>query len=360
MIRPGVGYIAMRGGFNTTTYGEFVSAMRELKADGMQQLVIDLRDNGGGLVMQAFRVAEAFLSEGQTVFTQKGRIELVNERYSARSRTPDRTPVVILVNRSTASASEILAGALQDHDRALIVGEGTFGKGLVQNPFPLDYGSMLLLTIAKYQTPSGRQIQKDYSNGELYNYQFDGGSLKDELPAETRPKGPESKTDTGRAVYSGGGIDPDVEIKPKTIPVERARFQQKIANPVFSFAMDLVMGKVKGFEKYKVAGPLVFGYDLKPTELRVDEPMYAAFKQFAAAKYKFTPAQLDREKEFIERALRTELVTAAYGSQTSFQVYNEYDDQLLKAIELLPQARQLAIQGERARLRTQQTNPRSN
>jgi carboxyl-terminal processing protease len=360
MIRPGVGYISMRGGFNTTTYGEFVSAMRDLKANGMQQLVLDLRDNGGGLVMQAFRVAEAFLSEGQTVFTQRGRIELVNERYSARGRMPDRSPVVILVNRSTASASEILAGALQDHDRALIVGETTFGKGLVQNPIPLEHGSMLLLTIAKYQTPSGRQIQKDYSNGEIYNYKYDGGSLRDEQPAEPRPKGSESKTDTGRPVYSGGGIDPDVVIKPETIPIERARFQQKLANPVFAFAMDMVMGKVKGFEKYKAPGPITFEYDLKPTDLRVDEPMYAAFKQYAAAKYKFTPAQVDREREFIERALRAELVTSRYGSQTSFQVYNEYDDQLLKAIDLLPQARQLALQGERARLRTQQTNPRSN
>jgi len=360
MIRPGVGYIAMRGGFNTTTYGEFVSAMRDLKAAGMQQLVLDLRDNGGGLVMQAYRVADAFLSAGQTVFTQRGRIELVNELYPARNRTPDRSPVVILVNRSTASASEILAGALQDHDRALIVGENTFGKGLVQNPFQLDHGSMLLLTIAKYQTPSGRQIQKDYSNGELYNYETGGGSFRDEIDRDDRPKGPESKTDTGRAVYSGGGIDPDVVVKPKTIPIERARFQQRLANPVFAFAMDLVMGKVKGYETYKVTSPLTFGYDLKAGELRVTDPMYAAFKQYAAAKYKFTPAQIDSEKEFIERALRTELVTARYGSQTSFQVYNEYDDQLLKAIDLLPQARQLAMQGERARLRTQQTNPRSN
>src|SRR6185369_3735967 len=164
MMRQGVGYMAMRGGFNQTTYGEFLEGMKTLKAQGMQQLVLDLRDNGGGLVGQAFRVANAFLSTGQAVFTQKGRLGQTSETYRAENENPDKTPVVVLVNRGTASASEILAGALQDHDRALIVGENTFGKGLVQNPFLLDSGTMLLLTIAKYETPSGRLIQRDYSN----------------------------------------------------------------------------------------------------------------------------------------------------------------------------------------------------
>jgi carboxyl-terminal processing protease len=350
MIRPGVGYMAMNGGFNQTTYAEFVQGMRELKAAGMQQLVIDLRDNGGGLVSQAYRVANTFLAEGQTVFTQRGRIEGVNERYPAQNPSPDRSPVVILVNRNTASASEILAGALQDHDRALIVGENTFGKGLVQNPFLLDHGSMLLLTIAKYETPSGRTIQRDYSNGELYNYYTNGGLGNRDESAGDKPKGPETKTDTGRTVYGGGGINPDVEVKPRTIPIERDRLQRKIANPIFSFALDLVAGKIPGLEAFKVVRPLVFDYDLKVDELKVNEALYSAFRKYAEGKYKFSPPQIDREREFVERALRTELVTASYGSQTSFQVFKDYDDQLLKAIELLPQARQLAIQSERARM----------
>lgn len=349
MIRPGVGYMAMNGGFNKTTYGEFVQAMTDLKAAGMQQLVIDLRDNGGGLVSHAYRIANAFLRDGQTVFTQKGRIEGVSERYPAQNRNPDQSPLVILVNRNSASASEILAGALQDHDRALIVGENTFGKGLVQNPFMLDHGSMLLLTIAKYETPSGRLIQRDYSNGELYNYYTNGGSFRTEENGDARPKGTESKTDTGRSVYSGGGIDPDVVVKPQTIAIERARFQQRLANPVFAFAMDMVLGKVKGFDSYKVTTPITFNYDIKATDFPVNDQVFATFKQFATDKYKFTAAQIDREREFIERTLRTELVTAAYGSQTSRQVINEYDDQLLKAIGLLPQAKQLALQSERAR-----------
>ncbi|MEO7659857.1 MAG: S41 family peptidase [Pyrinomonadaceae bacterium] len=361
MIRPGVGYMAMRGGFNQTTFGEFIQGMRELKAAGMQQLVIDLRDNGGGLVSQAYRVANAFLQDGQIVFSQKGRMEGVTEPpYRAQNRSPDRSPVVILVNRNTASASEILAGAMQDHDRALIVGEDTFGKGLVQNPFPLEQGSMLLLTIAKYETPSGRLIQRDYSNGDLYNYYTEGGSLRDENADTDKPRGAETQTDTGRKVYSGGGINPDIVIKPKTISIDRSRLQGRILSPIFAFALELVSGKVKGFENYKVAKPILFDYDIKSTDFPVSDQLFRSFKSFTSDKYKIVPALLDREREFVDRMLRTEMITSAYGSQTSFQVWNEYDDQLLKAIDLLPQARQLALQGERARGNSTKPKPTGN
>ena len=348
MVRPGVGYIAMTGGFNQTTYAEFAQAMKTLKARGMKQLVLDLKNNGGGLVREAYRVANTFLESGQIVFTQKGRLDGTTEPYKADNISPERLPVVVLVNRNSASASEILAGALQDHDRALIVGENTFGKGLVQNPFVLDYGSMLLLTIAKYETPSGRLIQRDYSNGALYDYYTKGG-VKDDGSEGKVEHGAESKTDSGRAVYSGGGINPDVELKPETITSEKARFQQKLFNPVFAFALDLTAGRVRGFENIKVDQPLVFDYDIKNTDFPVTEPLYQAFKTFATEKYKYTPSQIDREREFVERALRTELVTAAYGTTTSLQVSNEYDNQLKKAIELLPQAKQLALDAARAK-----------
>ena len=348
MIRPGVGYIAMTGGFNQTTYGEFAQAMRSLKARGMKQLVLDLKNNGGGLVREAFRVANTFLDSGQVVFTQKGRVEGVTEPYKADNPNPERMPVVVLVNKNSASASEILAGALQDHDRALIVGENTFGKGLVQNPFVLDYGSMLLLTIAKYETPSGRLIQRDYSNGGLYDY-FTNGGVKSDTDEARVPRGAERKTDVGRTVYGGGGIAPDVEIKPDTITIERARFQQKLFNPVFAFALDLTAGRIKGHESNRIDQPLVFDYDLKASDFPVTENMYQTFKTFAVEKYKFTPAQVEREREFIERSLRGELVTAAYGTTTSLQVSNEYDTQLKKAIDLLPQAKQLALDAQRAK-----------
>jgi carboxyl-terminal processing protease len=224
----------------------------------------------------------------------------------------------------------------------LIVGENTFGKGLVQNPFILEYGSMLLLTIAKYQTPSGRLIQRDYSDGNLYNYYTDGGSLRDETT--NRPRGAESKTDLGRKVYGGGGINPDEIIKPQTISADKARFQQKFNDPIFAFTLDLAFGKIKGFESYKIDRSITFDYDLKSTDFPITDNLYQTFKAFAAERYGLTAAQIDREREYVERILRTELVTAAYGVTTSLQVFNEYDTQLKKAIELLPQARQLALE----------------
>ncbi|MBC7900277.1 MAG: S41 family peptidase [Saprospiraceae bacterium] len=360
MIRPGVGYIAMTGGFNQTTYAEFADAMRTLKAAGMKQLVLDLKNNGGGLVGQAYRVANTFLGTGQTVFTQKGRLEGTTEPYRAENPNPETMPVVILVNRNSASASEILAGALQDHDRALIVGETTFGKGLVQNPFVLDYGSMLLLTIAKYETPSGRLIQRDYSDGNLYSYYTKGGISSDEDPTVVKPKGAESKTDAGRSVYGGGGISPDVALKPQTIPIERARFQHKLNNPVFAFALDLAYGKAVGFEPYRVDRPILFERDITGKDFPITDNVFQAFKKFAVDKYKFTPSQVDKEREFVERTLRSELVTAAYGSTTSFQVFNEYDEQLMKAIELMPQAKQLALEGAKAKANAANKRPSVN
>lgn len=350
LVRPGVGYIAMTGGFNHTTYNEFVVAMRHLKSQGMKQLVLDLRGNPGGLVNQATKIANTFLAQGQNIFSQKGRAEGISSATQAINPTPDDTPIVLLLNSYSASASEILAGALQDHDRALVVGESSYGKGLVQNPFPLDYGSMLLLTIAKYETPSGRLIQRDYSDGNLYNYLYKGGSLSEELEAQ-KPKGAASKTDSGRTVYSGGGINPDVVIKPQTIPIEKARFQQKLNDPIFAFLLDLTYGKISGFDNYKIDRPIAFEYDIKTTDFPVTENLFQAFKTFAVSKYKFTPAQIDREREFVQRALRTELIMAAYGSQTSLQVFNEYDNQLKKAIELLPEAKQLATEGAKANAR---------
>jgi carboxyl-terminal processing protease len=313
----------------------------------MQQLVIDLRDNGGGLVNQALQISNAFLESGQKILTQKGRIRGAESVAEAENPSPDRTPIVVLVNRNTASASEILAGALQDHDRALIVGESTFGKGLVQNPFPLEYGSMLLLTIAKYETPSGRLIQRDYSGGSLYDYYSDGGSLREETQTP-KPKGTESRTAAGRIVYGGDGINPDQTVKPQTITSDKARFRQRFNDPIFAFTLDLAYGRNKGFENYKIDRPISFEHDLKSTDFPITDTLFQNFKKFAVEKYSFTAAQIDREREYIERTLRTELVIAAYGSTTSFQVFNEYDTQLKRAIELLPQAKQLALDGAKA------------
>lgn len=347
MIRPGVGYVAMTGGFNTTTADEFTAALEHLHASGMTLLVLDLRGNGGGLLSQAVKVANKFLQRGQLILTQKGRVRGSTQPYYADSDMPDSTPIVVIVSRGTASASEIVAGALQDHDRALIVGEPSFGKGLVQIPFPLEYGSALLLTIGKYYTPSGRLIQRDYSNAGFYDYYTQGGLQRGVVKAVTPPTGPESRTDTGRAVYGGGGITPDETVGPRVItPLE-----QRVTDPVFAFALELTAGRVPGFDSYKVLGPIQYRRDLKATDFPATDALFKAFKDFVASKpvFKVTPAQLDKERVYIERQLRYEVVTAAYGSITSFQVFNADDPQIGKAIDVLPRARDLALMAQSKR-----------
>jgi carboxyl-terminal processing protease len=236
MVRPGVGYVAMTGGFNLTTADEFQEALQDLHSRGMNMLILDLRGNRGGLLIQAVRVANTFLQRGQLIVTQKGRIRGSSETFKAVNDVPDPVPLVVLVNNDTASAAEIVAGALQDHDRALIVGETTFGKGLVQLPIQLEYDSALLLTIAKYFTPSGRLIQRDYSDGGFYDYYR---HRADETP--TPKNGPEKRTDSGRTVYGGGGIAPDEVAK----PAENNPSDGRLADPIFAFALELATGRVR-------------------------------------------------------------------------------------------------------------------
>ena len=339
MLKPGVGYIAMTGGFNTTTASEFRNALENLRQRDLNMLVLDLRGNGGGLLSQAVLIANTFLHRGQVILTQKGRVRGSSQSYVAENDDPDMTPLVILINRGSASASEILAGALQDHDRAVIVGETSFGKGLVQLPFELEQGSALLLTIAKYYTPSGRLIQRGYSENGLYDYYTSGGVGQTERQPAA-PSGPATRTDAGRIVYGGGGIAPDESVKPALVTPA----QQRLTDPVFAFAMELAAGRVKGFEAYAVPRPIEYGRDLKASDFPMTEAVYQAFKGFVASKplFKVTAAQLDRNRAFIERQLRYELVTAAYGTTTAAQVFNIDDPQIERAIGQMPRARELA------------------
>jgi carboxyl-terminal processing protease len=346
MVRPGIGYIAMTGGFNQTTGDEFRDALTTLKKQGLQGLIIDLRGNGGGLVREAYRIASTFLDNGQVIFTQKGQLGKTADSLPSQNVSADKTPLILMVNGGSASASEILAGALQDHDRALVVGESSFGKGLVQNPFSIEYGSMLLLTIAKYETPSGRLIQRDYSDGNLYNYY--NRTSSDGEPKNF--KGAEKTTDSGRKVYGGGGISPDEVVKPQTITQAKLIQQSKLNDSLFGFSLDLAFGKVAGFESYKVDREIRFNYDIKSNDFVITDTVYNTYKKYAIDKFKLTAGQIDKERTFVERVLRTELVTAAFGSQTSFQVFNEFDNQLQRSIELVPKAKDLAIEGAKANM----------
>jgi carboxyl-terminal processing protease len=354
MVKPGVGYIAMTGGFNLTTSDEFQEALQDLHSQGMKTLILDLRGNRGGLLIQAVRVANTFLQRGQLIVKQEGRIRGSSENFKAVNDDPDTTPLVVLVNGDSASAAEIVAGALQDHDRALIVGENTFGKGLVQLPIQLEYDSALLLTIAKYFTPSGRLIQRDYSSGGFYDYYVPGG-VASEKPAgsngeQTQPTGPESRTDMGRAVYGGGGIAPDEIAKPRKGTAAEAR----LTDAVFAFALELATGRVAGFDSYKIQRPIEFGHTLQAKDYPITEALFQELKRFAAARteFKATPDQLERARAFVEKQLRFELATAAYGMMAAVQVWNESDPQIARAIDAMPRARELAQSAKRARARS--------
>jgi carboxyl-terminal processing protease len=348
MIRPEVGYVAMTGGFNLTTADEFEQSLKQLHGKGMNMLILDLRGNRGGLLIQAVRVANSFLQRGQMIVSQKGRFRDSSQPYPAINDNPDSVPLVVLVNGESASAAEIVAGALQDHDRALIVGETTFGKGLVQFPFQLDYDSALLLTIAKYYTPSGRLIQRDYSNGG-YNYYFPGGLASDKKEDAAPQAGPESHTDMGRAVYGGGGISPDEIVKPGLIsPAER-----HLWDVLFAFSLELTQGRVAGFDSYKVQRAIEFDHDLLDADYPITDALFKEVKKFAASKpaFKVTPDQLDKSRTYAERRLRYNILSAAYGFRVATQVFNEGDPQILRGVEAMPRARELALAASRARAR---------
>ena len=349
MLRPGVGYVGMTGGFNLTTADEFDVALKQLHSKGMNMLVLDLRGNRGGLLIQAVRVANTFLQRGQMIVSQKGRFRDSSQSYAAVNESPDSVPIVVLVNGDTASAAEIVAGALQDHDRALIVGETTFGKGLVQFPFQLDYDSALLLTIAKYFTPSGRLIQRDYSNGGFYNYYFPGGLAADKNNQTAPQNGPESHTDTGRAVYGGGGISPDENVKPGLISAG----ERHLRDVLFAYSLELTAGRVAGFESYKVQRAIEFDHDLLNEDFPVTDALFKDLKRFAASKpiFKVTPDQIDKARTYAERQLRYNVLSAAYGYRTATQVFNDADPQISRAVDAMPRARELALAASRARAR---------
>ena len=349
MLRPGVGYVGMTGGFNLTTADEFDDALKQLHGKGMNMLVLDLRGNRGGLLIQAVRVANTFLQRDQPIVSQKGRLPDTSQSYRALNDHPDPVPIVVLVNGDTASAAEILAGALQDHDRALIVGETTFGKGLVQFPFQMDYDTAVLLTIAKYYTPSGRLIQRDYSNGGFYNYYFPGGLAADKQNQPNPQTGPESHTDTGRAVYGGGGISPDEVVKPGFISAA----ERHLRDLLFAYSLELTTGRVTGFESYKIQRAIEFDHDLANEDFPVTDALYKDLKRFAASKpiFKVTADQLDKSRSYAERQLRYNVLSAAYGYRTATQVFNDADPQIGRAVDAMPRARELALAASRARAR---------
>ena len=361
MLRPGTGYIGLTGGFQSTSDEELREALDKLKSQGMRQVILDMRGNPGGLLNQAIDVASEFLVRGQVVVKVKGRTEYSDEIvYKSSGSDPEDVPLVVLINRGTASASEIVAGAIQDHGRGLIVGETSFGKGLVQHVFLLPFNTGLTLTTARYYTPYGRSLQRDYSSGSLYDYytRHDEDETKPQgsaSPASTAPRaveapsaqasptphpdGPAVKTAAGRVFYGGGGITPDIDVKPLTFSPARNR----IAEAAFQFTRQLAAGLVTGLESYKVE-KVQYGKNAKATDYPINDRVIEAFRNFVRTdtESQLTAAQLDEEIDFVKLRLREEIVTAGFSNDAGARVLLDSDPQVLRALEALPNAKRLA------------------
>jgi carboxyl-terminal processing protease len=361
MLRPGTGYVGLTGGFQSTSDEELREALDKLKSQGMRQVILDMRGNPGGLLNQAIDVASEFLPRGQVVVSVKGRTEYNDPIvYKSSGSDPEDVPLVVLINRGTASASEIVAGAIQDHGRGLIVGETSFGKGLVQHVFLLPFNTGLTLTTARYYTPYGRSLQRDYSSGSLYDYytRHDAdetkpqgsastpstsrdvsSSLTQASPTQHPPSGPAVKTAAGRVFYGGGGITPDIDVKPLTFSPLRNR----IAEAAFQFTRQLAAGLVPGLESFKVE-KVQYGKNAKATDYPINDRVIEAFRSFVRTDTlsQLTGAQLDEEIEFVKLRLREEIVTAAFSNDAGARVLLDSDPQVLRALEALPEAKRLA------------------
>ena len=345
MTQTGTGYIGLTGGFSGKTSEELVSAMTRLKQQGMRQLILDLRGNPGGLLDQAVSVAERFLPAGEKILEVRSRNEQTPRVYQAADNNePETMPMVILINQGTASASEVVAGALQDHSRAYIVGEKSFGKGLVQGIYNLWGGTGMVLTTQRYYTPSGRSIQRDYSKISFYDYYRNRNGEGVEPARNEHP----FYTDLGQTVYGGGGITPDERVRSQ----ESSAISVRLYSGAFDFVRQLAAGQIAGFHEYRVAATqhknVVTTEDINAYP--VTDKLVAAFRAYIADRPQFsvTEAAFTANLDYIKSRLRSELVTAAYGSEAGEEVFLYEDIQVKKALDVLPEAKQLAENSLRA------------
>jgi carboxyl-terminal processing protease len=336
LIRPGIGYLHVAG-FQETTEKEVRDALDEF--GDIHGLILDLRQNPGGLLSEGVGVADQFLKKGQVIVSHHGRASAEKVYKAAHGNGGKDYPIVVLVNRGTASAAEIVAGAIQDHDRGLIVGETTFGKGLVQTVYPLSENTGLALTTAKYYTPSGRLIQRDYNGVSLYDYYYN-----DRDNAEAPVANHEVKmTDSGRTVYGGGGITPDVKL-----PNEKTNHFEDTLLEKYAFF---------NFAKHYVINHQV------NKQFEVDEQVMQEFRKFLdEQKIAFTEADLAQNADWIKSNIKAELFINEFGQQEGMKVHAQSDPEVQKALDLLPQAKALAdnarkvvAQRNNARLTAQQS-----
>jgi carboxyl-terminal processing protease len=336
MIKPGIGYVRVFT-FNETTDEDLAEALKQLDVSKLDGLIIDLRNNGGGLLNQAVGMADMFLDKGELVVSHRGRASAEHSYYAVRGNQGVEVPLIVLVNGQSASASEIVSGAIQDHDRGLIVGETSFGKGLVQTQFPISEDTALLLTTARYYTPSGRLIQRDYKNVTLYDYHYN----------PKPPQAPEVKlTDTGRQVYGQGGITPDV-IVAETKPTE---------------VQDLLERRGVFYPGAQGVGDFVrFYLGQRPTitrEFVADDAVIVQLKKYLTQqRISFTDQQIEDNLSWLKWEIKREIFTTVFGLNEGYKVALENDPQLDKAIASIPQARALYANARKIVAEREATRP---
>ena len=314
-IRPGIGYIHLRM-FQETTADEVDQAIDSFP--DLKGLIFDLRGNPGGLLSQAVEVCDHLLAKGQVIVSQRGRA-YPDQVYTATHGNGGRTfPIVVLVNRGTASAAEIVSGALQDHDRALIVGQTTFGKGLVQTVYNLSEDTGLALTTYHYYTPSGRLIQRNYAGVSLYDYYYNHAGALPSNSSNTEVK----FTDSGRTVYGGGGITPDEKIPAP----ETNRFQDDLIyrNVFFHFAPVYVATHTVG------------------KNFQVDDEVMGAFEKFLSDQgIPWTEADIKGVSDWLKVNIKAKIIAIAFGEEQGLRVSADSDPEIQKAIGFMPQAEAL-------------------
>jgi carboxyl-terminal processing protease len=329
-VRPGIAYVYIQT-FEAQSAGrDMEEDLRRLGEDNVNGLILDLRENRGGLLNEAVEVAGHFLRKDQTVVSHRGRSE-PEQVFRAKTGNHGRQyPVVVLVNRNTASASEIVAGALQDHDRAWVMGESTFGKGLVQAQFPLSEDAALLLTIARYYTPSGRLIQRDYAHRSFFDYYYHNRQEDAQNSNDVK------MTDSGRTVYGGGGITPDEKFPPQMMNAFQRRVRFPQPGEFFRF------------------GSVYFGAETPHLQQgwSPDNAVVERFRGYLRQQGTiFTDEEFAQNRAWVEEQIRVELYARAFDKHAADRLDWTNDPEVRQAVESLPRAHALLEQVKRAMMR---------
>ncbi|MDA0195955.1 MAG: S41 family peptidase [Bacteroidetes bacterium] len=339
MIDEQVGYIKVSR-FSATTYDEFKEALTGLNGKGMEKLVLDLTGNPGGYMDRAVDMADELISGDKMIVYTEGREPRYNSEHRAdRDGGFEKGAVIVLIDQGSASASEIVAGAIQDNDRGLIVGRRSFGKGLVQMPINLRDGSELRLTISRYYTPSGRSIQKPYSE-DLTHYEedlydrFNNGETfyKDSMKVDESMK---FETLKGRVVYGGGGIVPDVFVSLDTLGNSKYLTRLFTSNTIGEFVLNYYNTNQASLEK--------MGFDQYHTKFEVTEAMIKDITALGESnEIKFNENQLNTSKDLLKLNVKAQIARRVWGGEGFYPIYNETNEILQEALKQFDKAEQLA------------------